>query len=203
MEVIFGHTAIKTKEIIDRSMDGVLFIDEAYSLFKSESRIDFGSECISTLIKEMEDKRDKFAVIFAGYTKEMNDMLDSNPGFKSRIQFFIDFEDYTLEELLEIFNEMAEKEKYILEKDCELSLSKYFQKLIISKDEKFGNARMVRNIFEKIKFIQSSRIVDSNIKMGYDYIKLEDIEKAIQEELVNIPKTNKIGFNIEKELMVM
>lgn len=200
---MFGHTAIKTKEVIDKSIDGLLFIDEAYELSKIESKVDFGAECIATLMKEMEDKRDKFAVVFAGYTNEMNKLLDSNPGFKSRIQFFIDFEDYDSNELINIFKEMALKERYILEKEWEAILNRYFEKLIKIKDEKFGNARMVRNIFEKIKFIQASRIVDSKSKKNYDYIKIGDIEKAIQEENFRVPKINRIGFNFDRELKVV
>jgi len=195
-----GHTAIKTKEVIDKSLDGVLFIDEAYSLAYSEFKGDFGNECIFTLIKEMEDKRDKLAVIFAGYTKEMNDMLDSNPGFKSRIQFFIDFEDYNANELLEIFKEMVKVDKCELQKECEDILYKHFAGLIEKKDHTFGNARTIRNIFEKIKFIQASRIVDTN-DSNYDYIKVEDVVNVIQEESSSF-KTTKIGFNVDNKFMI-
>lgn len=102
-----GSTAPKTKRKVEKANGGVLFIDEAYSLCPKDYGFDYGKECIATLMKEMEDKRESLCVILAGYTKETKEMLEVNPGFESRIQFYIEFPDYTEEELYEIFKKMV------------------------------------------------------------------------------------------------
>ena len=151
-----GQTAVKTNKIIDSALDGVLFIDEAYSLIGTEQ--DYGKEAIATLLKRMEDNRDRLVVILAGYSKEMQDFINTNPGLQSRFNRYIDFPDYSAEELLQIFEKNVEKFDYKLEKEALVAMSEYFQHAVENKDANFGNARFVRNIFEKTLEKQANRL---------------------------------------------
>ncbi len=170
-----GWTAQKVHETVEKAIGGVLFIDEAYSLV-SNTRGSFEDEAIATLIKEMEDHRNEICIILAGYNEEMKNLMDLNPGFESRIQFTINFPDYSTEELLEIFNGLCQNEKYKLSKNCKEILANNFNK---AKGEKnFGNGRYVRNLFEKVKFEQADRIIQSNSK-AINLITKKDIENAI------------------------
>jgi len=152
-----GHTAIKTKEVIDRAMGGILFIDEAYSLVVKGSSNDFGNEAISTLLKAMEDNRENFIVIVAGYPEPMNDFLKSNPGLQSRFNNFVEFEDYNPEELYEIFAGMC-KDKYIIELNSLEYFKQYFTDLYNNRSENYANGRDVRNSFEKAIKRQANRL---------------------------------------------
>lgn len=185
-----GWTAQTTKDKVEQAANGVLFIDEAYSLQPRDHK-GFEEEAIATLIKEMEDKRDKLCVIMAGYTNEMEELLSANPGFNSRIQFKIEFPDYTEEELYEIFKQLAKKEKYKISPNIKQILLEYFK--VERKKENFGNAREVRNLFEKVKFEQASRIC-KNKEDKIDVIKKADIENIVLKNTE--PKTEKIkiGF---------
>ena len=151
-----GQTAVKTNKIIDSALDGVLFIDEAYSLIGTGQ--DYGKEAIATLLKRMEDNRDRLVVILAGYSKEMQDFINTNPGLQSRFNRYIDFPDYSAEELLQIFEKNVEKFDYKLEKEAIVAMSEYFQHAVENKDANFGNARFVRNIFEKTLEKQANRL---------------------------------------------
>lgn len=151
-----GQTAVKTNKIIDSALDGVLFIDEAYSLIGTGQ--DYGKEAIATLLKRMEDNRDRLVVILAGYSKEMQDFINTNPGLQSRFNRYIDFPDYSAEELLQIFEKNVEKFDYKLEKEALVAMSEYFQHAVENKDANFGNARFVRNIFEKTLEKQANRL---------------------------------------------
>lgn len=153
-----GQTAIKTQEKIDEAMGGVLFIDEAYSLAKGES--DFGQEAIDTLLKAMEDNRDDFVVIVAGYTKQMEAFLLSNPGLKSRFNKSILFEDYTEEELLDIFNLFCHKYGLRLSEDAKRNLVVFLSTICSEKTENFANAREIRNLFERSIVNQANRLGD-------------------------------------------
>lgn len=163
-----GQTAIKTQEKIDEAMGGVLFIDEAYSLAKGES--DFGQEAIDTLLKAMEDNRDDFVVIVAGYTKQMEAFLLSNPGLKSRFNKSILFEDYTEEELLDIFNLFCHKYGLRLSEDAKRNLVVFLSTICSEKPENFANAREIRNLFERSIVNQANRLGDlatiSNDELG-------------------------------------
>lgn len=173
----------------------MLFIDEAYSLCNTfdEKRQDYGPECISTLIKEMEDQRSNLCVILAGYKKEMEDLINVNTGFKSRIQFFIDFPDYTEIELNTMFEEMVEKEKFILDTSCKEVVTAYFKNEIKNKSESFSNGRLARNLFEKVKFEQASRIKREKCT-NLDLITSEDITNVTEKiKSRNIKKV--IGFS--------
>lgn len=152
-----GQTAVKTNKIIDSALDGVLFIDEAYSLI-SNSQNDYGKEAIATLLKRMEDNRDRLVVILAGYSVEMQQFIDSNPGLQSRFNRYIEFPDYSAEELYQIFEKNAKEFDYKISKDAEISLKAFFENTVANKDKNFGNARFVRNLFEKTIERQANRL---------------------------------------------
>lgn len=154
-----GQTAIKTNELIDKAIGGVLFIDEAYSLVAdAESNNSFGKEAIDTLLKRLEDDRGKFVCIVAGYTKEMHDFLQSNPGMRSRFNKMIEFKDYTGPELAEIFLRLVGKNMFNLSPDAKSNLLNFFNNIYLSRTQNFGNARVVRNIFDEAKKRQSRRL---------------------------------------------
>lgn len=153
-----GQTAIKTNQLIDSAMGGVLFIDEAYTL-KNNDHDSFGAEAIDTLLKRLEDDRGKFICIVAGYTDKMHDFIDSNPGLKSRFTQTIHFEDYTAEELTQIFCDLVKKKNFTIDDDACQAVSRFFQQLCLRKDKNFGNAREARRIFDETIESQSQRLV--------------------------------------------
>lgn len=158
-----GQTAVKTNKIIDSAIDGVLFIDEAYSLVTG-SQEDYGKEAIATLLKRMEDERDRLVVILAGYSQEMKQFIDSNPGLQSRFNRYITFADYTEEELLKIFLSNLNKYDYTITDEATEKMNLLIERAVVTKDHNFGNARWVRNIFEKTLEIQANRLAtDGNI----------------------------------------
>ena len=142
-----GQTSIKTMNVIEKALGGVLFIDEAYQLSTIDNQNSYNADAIATLIKAMEDNRDNLVVIFAGYTKEMQDFLDSNSGIVSRIGYTLTFDDYSNKELIEIFKVFATKAGFILEDGIEDILNKLIDQNRNTKN--FGNARFIRNVFEK------------------------------------------------------
>ena len=151
-----GQTAIKTRKVIDSALGGVLFIDEAYAL-NGRSENDFGQEAIDTILKAMEDHRDDLVVIVAGYDGQMDDFIHSNPGLESRFNRFLHFDDYTPEELLQIFERQCEKGCYTLAEDAREPVKDALEEA--SADAvSFGNARGVRNLFEKILTAQANRL---------------------------------------------
>lgn len=156
-----GQTGPKTLDKIKEAYGGVLFIDEAYSLAGTSDN-DFGFEAISTLIKEMEDNRDKLIVIFAGYSNEMQRLFNMNSGITSRIGYTFDFEDYNSKQLTNMFVRFAEKERFKLNDEGTRKLHDIFHMLTIHKDNHFGNGRLARQYFEKVKLIQSNRIAEQN-----------------------------------------
>ncbi len=182
-----GQTAIKTQEVIDKSLGGVLFIDEAYSLNVEDSENDFGKEAIETLLKAMEDNRDDFVVIVAGYNELMEKFIKSNPGLKSRFSKYIHFPDYDSKELMDIFKTLLEKNQYTLTSSAHILLQKYFVFLVEHKDDNFGNGREVRNIFEQIISAQANRIVQSRNLTN------EDLTTIIEDD-VNVLVGNKPIF---------
>jgi SpoVK/Ycf46/Vps4 family AAA+-type ATPase len=179
-----GETAQKTDKLITDALGGVLFIDEAYTLVKKGGGNDFGQEAIDTLLKRMEDKAGEFAVIVAGYTDEMNGFLESNPGMKSRFSHNFVFEDYAPEELIEIFKQMAKKEEYIISAEACQELEKEFTKLYRKRDKTFGNARLVRTLYNNAKMQvgkRSSKLaaVERN-KKALSTIMQEDIQAILK-----------------------
>ncbi len=152
-----GQTAAKTNRKIDEALGGLLFIDEAYALVDG-GRGDYGREAIATLLKRMEDDRDRLVVVLAGYTQEMERFMNANPGLKSRFNRTIEFPDYTANELAEMYRRMAKKSKYVLSKDVEKWLNPWFNVTTEKRDRNFGNGREVRNRFEKALERQSLRV---------------------------------------------
>ncbi len=152
-----GQTAIKTQEVVKKAIGGVLFIDEAYTLANGGGN-DFGQEAIDTLLKLMEDNRNNLVVIVAGYNELMEKFVNSNPGLKSRFKNYINFTDYNGEQLFNIFCRMCNENQYTLSVDARSTLKKYFNDLYLKRDNNFGNARDVRNLFERIITLQSKRL---------------------------------------------
>ena len=176
-----GQTAIKTQEVIDKAMGGILFIDEAYALTHGKGESDFGQEAVDTILKAMEDHRDDFIVIVAGYPDLMKEFIGSNPGLKSRFNQYIDFEDYTPEQLRDIFKLHCAKQKLVLAEECEEYLLGYFTDLYENRDENYANGRDVRNYFEKVIRTRANRlspILDSLTVEQFRTIELSDLEKA-------------------------
>lgn len=185
-----GHTARLVKEVCERSDGGVLFIDEAYSLFNS-SNDTFGKEAVDTLIQELENRRDSMMIILAGYEKEMEEFLKTNPGFKSRVPNVIHFDNYNVADMVSIFEEMMVKDNFYWTVESSREATRLVTNLVEakSKEPDFGNARGVRNLYEKIKSIQRGRLareleelknqgnLDVN-SLEYDVFTREDIQEA-------------------------
>ncbi|MCH9638921.1 MAG: CbbX protein [Betaproteobacteria bacterium] len=151
-----GHTAPKTKEVIKKAMGGVLFIDEAYYLYKPENERDYGAESIEILLQTMENNRDDLVVILAGYKDRMNKFFHSNPGMRSRIAHHIDFPDYTPDELLAIAKLMLAEQHYRLSPAGEEAFGEYVR--LRMKLEHFANARSVRNALDRARLRQANRL---------------------------------------------
>jgi SpoVK/Ycf46/Vps4 family AAA+-type ATPase len=153
-----GQTALKTKQAIDSAIDGVLFIDEAYSLTRSTSENDYGMECVATLLKAMEDHRDALIVIVAGYTDLMRSFLQSNPGLRSRFTKEIYFPDYTSDELWRIFKHFVESNGLQLGVGAEEIARAHIDALYEHRGDNFGNAREMRTLFELVVQRQADRL---------------------------------------------
>lgn len=154
-----GHTAPKTKEVLKKAMGGVLFIDEAYYLYKPDNERDYGSEAIEILLQVMENQRNELVVILAGYKEPMDKFYESNPGLSSRIANHIDFPDYSTNELLQIAKIMLDEQQYQLTPEAEVALTQYIDK----RREKplFANARSIKNALDRARMRQANRIFDS------------------------------------------
>lgn len=204
-----GQTAVKTQKKIEEAMGGVLFVDEAYSLARSADQgTDFGQEAIDTILKAMEDHRDEFVVIVAGYTKPMETFIHSNPGLQSRFNKFIEFPDYTVDELLAIFDLNCRKYEYVPDPEAREQVKTLLMLRKAQMPENFANAREVRNLFETIITNQARRIavLEHPTKEEMQQITLEDLrdegdssgkskesEKADEVEAAHEPeKTNEI-----------
>lgn len=173
-----GQTAVKTQKKIEEAMGGVLFIDEAYSLARSADQgTDFGQEAIDTILKAMEDHRDEFVVIVAGYTKPMETFIHSNPGLQSRFNKFIEFPDYTVDELLAIFDLNCRKYEYVPDPEAREQVKTLLMLRKAQMPENFANAREVRNLFESIITNQARRIavLEHPTKEEMQRITLEDL----------------------------
>ncbi|MBR6275686.1 MAG: AAA family ATPase [Prevotella sp.] len=154
-----GQTAIKTNQLIDSALGGVLFIDEAYTL-KSNDSDSFGAEAIDTLLKRLEDDRGKFICIVAGYTDQMHDFIDTNPGLKSRFTQTIHFDDYSPDELTQIFENLAAAKNFTISDDTKAAIHRQFEQLYLRRDKNFGNAREARKVFDAAIEKQSQRLVN-------------------------------------------
>ena len=152
-----GHTAPKTREILKRAMGGVLFIDEAYYLYRPENERDYGQEAIEMLLQQMEDHRDDLVVIFAGYKDRMEQFFRSNPGLSSRIAHHIDFPNYTSAELLAIGHLMLKQMQYTLSREAEAVLREYIE--LRQTQPNFSNARSIRNALDRARLRQATRLL--------------------------------------------
>jgi len=174
-----GQTAIKTNQLIDSAIGGVLFIDEAYTL-KSSDGDSFGGEAIDTLLKRLEDDRGKFICIVAGYTDQMHDFIDSNPGLKSRFTQTIHFDDYKPEELSQIFAHLAAEKQFTIDEDTQAAIQRMFEQMYLRRDKNFGNAREARRVFNEAVEKQSQRLVKQMNLPGFQE---EDMFKLTIEDL--------------------
>lgn len=168
-----GQTAPKTMSVVEKALGGVLFIDEAYSLASSSSGNSFNEECVSTLIQAMENYRNDFVVIFAGYKKEMDAFLKSNSGIISRIGYTLDFKDYTIDELVLILKSMFKKSGFLVEKNAIIKAKKIIEDF--AKTENFGNARFVRNLYEKTIIKHAKNTKNTTSKKALKTITTEDL----------------------------
>ncbi|MEY3318845.1 MAG: hypothetical protein RL540_1217 [Actinomycetota bacterium] len=181
-----GQTALKVQDAVDRAKGGVLFIDEAYSL-SADSGAGYGDEAISTLVKAMEDNRENLAVIVAGYKEPMKQFIESNQGLKSRFQNYIHFSDYTNEELLEIFETLCQSHKMEIDENARVDLIKHMQEAKPQGEQ--GNARYVRNLFEKMYLNMSHRAAEDGS------IDLHEIVKFQSSDIPRVEvKKQTIGF---------
>ena len=157
-----GHTAPKTREVLKRAMGGVLFIDEAYYLFRAENERDYGQETIEILLQIMENERENIVVILAGYQDKMDVFFEANPGMGSRIAHHIDFPDFSLDELLEIGKLMLEEQNYEFTEEAEATFREYLERRM--EMPRFANGRSVRNALERARLRQANRIVSNSDK---------------------------------------
>ena len=174
-----GHTAPKTKEVLKRAMGGVLFIDEAYYLYKAENERDYGQEAIEILLQVMENNRDDLVVILAGYADKMDKFFQSNPGFRSRVAHHIDFPDYGDGELLSIAEGMATKLHYKLSPGARAALAEYIP--IRRKQPHFANARSIRNAIDRARLRQANRCFSADAEIDLEALvtlEAEDIRAS-------------------------
>ncbi len=173
-----GLTAVKTDRVVRRALDGVLFVDEAYALARDGDRLDFGDEAIETLLKRMEDNRHRLVVIVAGYPRLMRRFLESNPGLRSRFSREIDFPDYSVDELVAIFGRFASEADYLLGEGAEEALRATLRGA--ERDERFGNARFARTLFEQALNAQALRLGSGEV----DVLAREELRELTAEDLL-------------------
>jgi len=176
-----GQTAIRTNEIIDEALDGVLFIDEAYTLSQGGEN-DFGQEAINTLLKRMEDERHRLAVIVAGYPDKMADFINSNPGLLRRFGTEIVFEDYTPAELVEIFRQRVSRVQCGITPDLEIALMNLFSQWYQRRDQNFGNAGLVENLFNQMDELRSQRVIAQNLDRVGEPFQVVDLPSQYRQE---------------------
>lgn len=181
-----GQTALKTQECIKKAMGGVLFIDEAYALSSGDDRDSFGKEAIDTILKAMEDHRDDFVVIVAGYTEPMKKFISSNPGLESRFNKYIEFPDYTVDELEAIFMMRCDKYDYRLDETVKKQVRAMISVRKLAHPENFANAREVRNMFEQFITNQARRIAAMENPSHEDMMTLT-LADLVEEEEVHTP----------------
>lgn len=178
-----GQTALKVKKVIERARGGVLFIDEAYSITENDNSDSYGRECLTELTKALEDYRDDLVVIVAGYTEPMNKFFESNPGLRSRFNTFIEFDDYSPNELDEILVSMCKKNDYVLDESAKEKIHLYFERQTAAKDENFANGRLARNIYDDLAMNHAKRVINTVNPTGTELstIKAEDFTFAVDE----------------------
>ena len=188
-----GQTAIKTSEVIQKALGGILFVDEAYSLANAEGANDFGQEAIEILLKGMEDNRKDLIVIVAGYTELMDKFIHANPGLESRFNKYMYFDDYNGDQLMDIFRSQCKKNQYTLSPEAEKDAAEKFKELFEHRDENFGNARDVRNVFEKAISHQADRVakLENPTRDDLMTITLADLQGGEDEPKAEAPTSEK------------
>jgi len=181
-----GHTAQKTRDLIKKAMGGILFIDEAYSLARGGEK-DFGKEAIDTLVKHMEDKRNEFILILAGYSREMDHFLSLNPGLQSRFPISIDFPDYSVSQLMDIAKRMMAEREYQFSPEAEWKLKDHLMavKSTVS-PAKFSNGRFVRNLIEKSIRSQAMRLLMGDCYLKNDLITIKSQDLDLKEDAPHV-----------------
>jgi stage V sporulation protein K len=189
-----GQTALKVDEIVKQSVGGVLFVDEAYSLTPADGGKDFGSEAVDALLKRMEDHRKELAVVVAGYTVPMKEFVESNPGLRSRFNRFYMFEHFEPNQLMQIFEMYAKKAHFMVTPEAKSLLTDTFSQLYEKRDEGFGNARVVRNLFEKCVMNQATRVVkyhnsvlDTTTLKNIGEVDVPPVEETIKQVFMTKP----------------
>lgn len=172
-----GQTALKVKKVVEQAKGGVLFIDEAYSITENDHSDSYGRECLTELTKALEDYRDDLVVIVAGYTEPMKKFFESNPGLKSRFNTFIEFGDYSGEELYEILLAICKKNSYSLERVAAETLKSYLSNLALHKEDEFANGRLVRNLFDDLVLNHARRVsmIESPSKEQLMELTIDDV----------------------------
>jgi SpoVK/Ycf46/Vps4 family AAA+-type ATPase len=180
-----GQTAIKTTDVLNSALGGILFIDEAYSLANEESHDQYGQEAIETLLKYMEDHRDDLIVIVAGYSEQMVRFIDSNPGLKSRFNKYLVFQDYDATELAEIYSSMTKDAHYAMTPCAWHKIKELCHEITLIKTKNFGNGRAIRNLFEKTVARQANRLIESGVteEIQLQTIESEDISR---EDMIDV-----------------
>lgn len=178
-----GQTALKVKKVIEQAKGGVLFIDEAYSITENDHSDSYGRECLTELTKALEDYREDLVVIVAGYTEPMKKFFESNPGLKSRFNTFIEFDDYTSDELDRILISMCVKNDYTLDNEAKEKIHSYFERQTKLKDANFANGRMVRNLYDDLIMNHAKRVIKlaNPSRLDLSTIKAEDFTFACDE----------------------
>lgn len=178
-----GQTALKVKKVIEQAKGGVLFIDEAYSITENDHSDSYGRECLTELTKALEDYREDLVVIVAGYTEPMNKFFESNPGLKSRFNTFIEFDDYSPNELGEILISMCKNNDYTLDEEAKEKIHLYFEQQTSAKDENFANGRLVRNLYDDLVINHARRVINAANPGSVELstIKAEDFTFAVDE----------------------
>ena len=194
-----GQTATKTREVVNTALGGVLFIDEAYTLNGNEKGNEFGQQAIDELLKCMEDHRNELVVIVAGYTDLMAEFIDTNPGLQSRFCNMIEFDDYTGDELLKIFDGLCSKNDYVPTPTAKAMLKKHFDTLYANRDRNFGNGRTVRNTFQQIVLDQSQRLDKLCMTMDPSYITREMMTTINEQDLATVLGGGAVDLSPEYE----
>ena len=185
-----GQTALKVKKVIEQSKGGVLFIDEAYSITENDHSDSYGRECLTELTKALEDYRDDLVVIVAGYSKPMEHFFASNPGLKSRFNTFIEFPDYSANELYNMLEKLCASNDYIMSADVSQRVLAFFKEQVEAKNENFANGRLVRNIYDDLVMTHARRVAT------YEHPTRENLALIIDEDF-SIPHTSsKLGQNL-------
>lgn len=196
-----GHTEENFISIINKARGGILFIDEAYSLYNQDTDNDFGRDAINVLVDRLDDIREHTSVILGGYPEPMQKFMSSNPGLASRFPTTISFKDYSEDELSHIFMSFVHTDNFNMNEEAEKRMSSYIGKLVENKDEHFGNGRTMRNAFEKLKLIQARRITYSDIDNSTDLnlFTTEDIDVLLKEmDSLQETKKQKLGYRVGK-----